>query len=167
MKEKAKKVIRKTIGTGIGILCDAALIYNFIHRKEPTDFGIYCQRYIVLFTIYSWIAFVCAVIVLVSFEIALRRDDYRKKNLESIKDSVERARPKFWKTLWLWFEHIPMTIFVGIFVGNYNLFTVWILLAIFQVALEKTAVKVDAKIKAGSPSFTEVMAELDKKSSMN
>lgn len=168
MKEKVKKVISRVVNLGLGVLCDLALIYMFIHRNEPSTSGwnLYCQRYITLFTIYSWVALVCMAIALISLEIALHRDDYLKKNAEQMKSTIENFKPKLWKTLWRWLESVPMLIFVGIFVGNYHLFTVWGILTLLGVGLEQAAKKLEAKMTPPR-TFSEAMAELDKKSSMN
>lgn len=168
MKEKVKKVASKVVNLGLGVLCDIALIYMFIHRSEPSTSGwnLYCQRYITIFTIYSWIALVSMGIMLISFEVALHREDYWKKNADRMKGAIETCQPKLWKTLWRWLEAVPMIIFVGIFVGNYHLFTVWTLLTLFGIGLEVTSKKLSDK---WSPprTFGEAMAQLDKKSSMN
>lgn len=168
MKEKVKKAISKTVNLGIGVLCDLALIYVFIHRNESSTNGwtVYCQRYITLYTIYSWVALVCMAITLISFEIALQREDYLKKNAERVKSMAEACQPKLWKTLWRWLEAVPMLLFVGIFVGNYHLFTVWGILILLGAGVEQSAKKLLAKTTPPR-TFGEAMAELDKKSSMN
>jgi hypothetical protein len=167
MKEKVKKGISKGTSLGLGVLCDLALIYNFIHRDVPTGWNLYCQRYITLYTIYSWFVLVCMVIAIASLEIAFHREEYRKKNIESLTKSIEGLRPKLWRTLWRWLDTIPMLVFVGVFVGNYWLFTVWGLLTLFGFACEQSAMKLEAKIKAPPQTFGDIMEELNKKSSLN
>lgn len=165
MKEKLKRVASRSIALGIGVVCDAALIHNFFYQDR---WNLYCQRYISVYTAISWLQVVTIGILSVYLEVGVRNEDFRKKNEKTLKDQAESSQPRLWKTLWRFLEHVPMTVFVGIFVGNIHLFVLWTLITVFSITAEKSSAKLLEIFKKGPPTtFTEVMKELDKKSSLN
>lgn len=169
MKEKVSKVAMNIFFQSLGIVCDAALIYNFVRREHPTELMIYCNRYITIYTIFCYIMIFAALVMVVHLSIAVRKEDYRKTNEKMLRESAEANRPKLWKTIWRWTEAVPMLFFVGIFVGNYHLFTLWFILIIFGAVAEKDAKKLLELFqkKPEQMTFTSVMEELDKKASLN
>ena len=162
--KKTKKIAINILMQGLGVACDLALIHNFFRQDQ---WNLYCQRYISMFTAFSWVAMVSAFLVVMNFEIAIRSDDYRRKNAEGLKKSAKDLGPRLWKTIWRWTETIPMLVFVGIFVGNFHLFTVWLLCTLGSVWTEHAAKRLHEKFEKGAQTFTEVMEELSKKSTLN
>lgn len=137
-----KKILGNIVGYSIGLACDAALIHNFFYKDRWNK---YCENYITLFKVFSWVIAVAMFISLISLFIAVANTEYLRKSERHMRDLVE-ANGRFFSRIWYFVNSIPMLIFVWVFVGNVGLGVVWGICALLQPILWEVSKKVKEKL---------------------
>ena len=134
---KAKNILTPILSILMGLLCDWALIHNFLWQ---TSLNVYYQRYIHFYEFLSWVVVVGLTLIATHLALYKRYPQCRSAaNLEFTKELALDHKPRLWKRIYRYFNTCPMILFAAIFVGDISLTIVWTIALIMICIAENVA----------------------------